>query len=59
MHFEIYKSGQTTADWRWRLVSANGQVLADSAQSYPQKADCQRSIYAVKAASVLTPIREL
>lgn len=41
-HFDTYKdrSGQ----WRWRLQSANGEIVADSGQGYTRKRDCERAI---------------
>ena len=59
MRFEIYRPDRAAPAWRWRLVSSNGDVLADSGREFAKKADCQRSIYAVKAASVLTPVVEV
>lgn len=33
--FERYKAG--TKDWRWRLRSANGEIVAEANQQYPTK----------------------
>lgn len=30
--FHIYRD--TEGDWRWRLVAANGRIIADSAEGY-------------------------
>jgi hypothetical protein len=30
--------------WRWRLVGANGKILADSGESYTRKADVKRAL---------------
>ena len=40
------KSGQ----WRWRLVAANGRIVADSAEAYTRKRDLERAISAMVAA---------
>lgn len=47
MHFIIYKDKQS--QWRWRLKSANYQVIADSAEGYWNKADCEHGISLVKS----------
>lgn len=41
--------------WRWRLVAANGQVIADSGESYTRPGDAERAaITAAYAATVAT-----
>ena len=32
MHYKIYQD--TARQWRWRLIAANGRIIADSAESY-------------------------
>ena len=58
MRFEIYKSGTTLLSqvWRWRLVSFNGHTIADSAEGYTSKSDCQHGIDLVKGTNSLTPV---
>ena len=46
MRFEIYKDH--TGDWRWRLRTPNGNVVADSAEGYRHRADCERGIALTK-----------
>jgi uncharacterized protein len=41
-HFDVYKD--RSGEWRWRLQSANGQIVADSAEGYTRKRDCERAI---------------
>lgn len=48
MHFVIYRD--SIGQWRWRLKAANNRVVADSAESYWNKADCISGITLVKAA---------
>jgi uncharacterized protein YegP (UPF0339 family) len=45
--FEVYpdKSGQ----WRWRFRANNGRIVADSAESYVNKTDCNDGAKIVKA----------
>ena len=52
MRFEIHKDA--TGDWRWRLRTQNGNVVADSAEGYRQRQDCERGIEIVRAASTAT-----
>jgi uncharacterized protein YegP (UPF0339 family) len=46
MRFELYKDH--AAEWRWRLRSQNGNVIADSAESYRHREDCENGIRLVK-----------
>jgi uncharacterized protein YegP (UPF0339 family) len=46
MRFELYKDH--TGDWRWRLRAQNGNVVADSAEGYRNRADCERGIALVR-----------
>lgn len=43
--------------WRWRLRAANNKILADSGESYVNKADCLSAIDLVKA-SRDAPVKE-
>jgi uncharacterized protein YegP (UPF0339 family) len=47
MRFEIYKGGN--GEWRWRLRVTNGNVVADSAEGYQERRDCERGIELVKS----------
>ena len=51
MRYEVYKSG---AQYRWRLWSANNRIVADSGESYVNKADCLNGITIVKGLTSLT-----
>jgi uncharacterized protein len=35
-------------EWRWRAVARNGKIIADSAESYVNKANCKRAAVAFK-----------
>lgn len=39
------------SEWRWRLKSANGNIIADSGEGYENKADCEASIELVKGSA--------
>ncbi|HEY4583525.1 MAG TPA: DUF1508 domain-containing protein [Lysobacter sp.] len=58
MKFEIYRSGSNllSLQWRWRLVAANGEIIADSAEGYVSKFDCEYAIGLVRATSPSTPV---
>ena len=44
--FEIYKD--KSGEFRWRLIHSNGQVIADSGESYKAKANVMSGINSVK-----------
>ncbi len=53
--YEIYKD--TVGQYRWRYWSSNGNIIADSAEGYINKADCQRGIDIMKA-SYNSPVKD-
>lgn len=55
MYFHLYKD--FAGLWRWRLRAANHHIIADSAESYINRADCVHAINLVKG-SYGAPIRE-
>ena len=40
--FHIYQDDE--GDWRWRLKSANGRIIADGAEGYTSKAGARRAV---------------
>ena len=42
-------STDNAAQWRWRLVSSNGRIIADSGQGYASRTSCLEGIDLVKA----------
>lgn len=44
--FEPYQD--RAGKWRWRLVAANGQVVATSNECFASRSNCLRAIRAVK-----------
>jgi uncharacterized protein len=46
------------SQWRWTLYAANQKKVADSGESYWNKADAQRGISLVKGTNSATPVRE-
>ena len=49
MRFELYKGHD--GEWRWRLRAANGNVIADSAEGYERRGDCERGIELVRSSA--------
>ncbi|MDB5591041.1 DUF1508 domain-containing protein [Enterovirga sp.] len=49
MRFELHKDA--AGDWRWRLRATNGNVVADSAEGYRNREDCERGIALVKSSA--------
>jgi len=46
-HFEVY---QDAADeWRWRMVAANGRIVADSGEGYSSKGSARRAVENVQS----------
>ncbi len=56
MRFEIYKDHK--AEWRWRLRAQNGNVLADSGESYKRREDCEHGISLIKG-SAAAPVVDM
>ena len=46
--FRVYRDA--AGEWRWRLVSGNGRIIADSGEGYQHRADCLHGIELVKDA---------
>ena len=44
--FELYKS--SNGEFRWRLKSGNGQIIATSGEGYTSKSGAQNGIDALK-----------
>ena len=56
MYFKLYKDH--SLQWRWTLYSANHRKIADSAEGYNNKSDCQAGIDLVKSTTSSTPVSE-
>lgn len=54
--YEIYQGAD--GEWRWRLRSSNGQILA-SGEGYKTKAGALRGSAAVRRAAATTRVRVL
>lgn len=49
MRFELYRDA--SGEWRWRLRTTNGDVIADSAEGYSRRTDCEHGIALVKGSA--------
>jgi uncharacterized protein YegP (UPF0339 family) len=49
MQYVVYKDSVNR--WRWHLLAANNEILADSGQGYENKSDCLKAIAFVKSSS--------
>lgn len=49
MKYQVYRDQNN--QWRWRLVAANGRIIAVSGESYWNKTDCLNAINLVKSSS--------
>lgn len=39
-------------DWRWRMVAANGRIVADSAEGYRRRGQCVRMAHQIAAGDI-------
>jgi uncharacterized protein len=53
--FDLYKS-PNNAEYRWRLVASNGQVVATGGEGYSSKAAAQGGIESVKRDAASAPV---
>lgn len=44
---QLYRSGVTRRGFRWRLVAANGNILADSGEAYSRRIDALAGVASV------------
>ena len=55
--FELFKG--SNGEYRWRLKSANGQVIATSGESFSSKSGATNGIDAVKKAATEARVEEV
>ncbi|MDB4978127.1 MAG: hypothetical protein JWM56_313 [Candidatus Peribacteria bacterium] len=49
MDYHMFKDN--SGEWRWHLMDDNNQKIANSAEGYESKQDCEESIELVKSSS--------
>ncbi|HET9276332.1 MAG TPA: DUF1508 domain-containing protein [Gemmatimonadales bacterium] len=57
LQFEVYRGARR--DFRWRLKSANGRVVATSGEGYKTKAACLAGIALVREGSRAAELEDL
>jgi uncharacterized protein len=56
MTYYYYKDSK--GEWRWRLKTSNGRILADSGEGYKKEQECLDDIDRVKASKDATVEKE-
>lgn len=58
MKFEVYRTAPLIRrpEWRWRLKSPNGRIIATSGEGYRNLIDCRNSLSLVLDTSRHTPL---
>jgi uncharacterized protein YegP (UPF0339 family) len=56
MYFALYRDDGNR--WRWTLYSKDRRKIADSGESYGDRADALHAIFLVKGTSSATPVHE-
>lgn len=61
LRFEIYRTGTLIGGaWRWRLrETQSNNIIADSAEGYVSRRDCEHGIQLVRSVTALTPLFEV
>ena len=54
--FQIFQD--KSGEYRWRLKSANGQIVATSGEGYKQKADAQKGVAIVQQLTATAAIED-
>ena len=56
--FQIYKD--KAGEWRWRLrAGGNWEIIADSAEGYKNKSDCEHGLQLVKEQASSATVEEV
>jgi uncharacterized protein YegP (UPF0339 family) len=56
LRFEVYED--TSNEQRWRLIAANGQVIANSSQGYKAMSDCRHAIELIKQGAARSAVED-
>ncbi len=56
-YFEFYED--KSEQWRWRLKSKNGNIIADSGQGYATRESCLNGIMIIQCVDSKTEVHEL
>lgn len=56
MKFVMYRDAKK--EYRWKMVAANGNIVADSGEGYKNKKDCLSTVESIKRTIADAPIEE-
>jgi uncharacterized protein YegP (UPF0339 family) len=56
MRYVVFRN--LVGQWQWKLISSTRRIIAESAQRYWKRADCEAEIQLVKT-SVQAPVEEV
>jgi uncharacterized protein YegP (UPF0339 family) len=56
MKFVTYRDARK--EYRWRLVAANGNIVADSGQGYKNKNDCLSTLESIRKMVAEAPVED-
>ena len=54
--FELYEDA--AGEFRWRLQAENNEIIADSAEGYVRKSDCEHGIELVRLLAPTVPLND-
>ncbi|MDX2057293.1 MAG: DUF1508 domain-containing protein [Gemmatimonadales bacterium] len=57
LQFELYRT--RNGDFRWRLKSANGRILAQSSEGYQSRAGCLTAIERIRTGAATATFEDL
>lgn len=57
LRFEVYESRDNA--WRWRLIAANGKIIADSGEGYVTEYNAVRAAKRTKELAPHAPVKRL
>ena len=55
LRFEVY--ADQSAKWRWRLIAANGKIIADSGEGYASEYNAVRAAVRTKELAPQAPVK--
>ena len=55
LRFEVY--ADQSAKWRWRLIAANGKIIADSGEGYASEYNAVRAAARTKELAPQAPVK--
>jgi uncharacterized protein YegP (UPF0339 family) len=53
-YFDLYRDSR--GEYRWRFRASNGRIIADSAEGYVHRSDCEAAIRLLKSEGPAAPV---